>query len=411
MKKNFGLILIISFFVAALILGGCNKSSSNPTQANLMGAIQGKVTSANDGSVVSGASIKTIPITNTAISDQSGNFIISNVATGLYALTVSKSGFLNNSLNISVSSGKTTSANIALALPDTIPAPISLLSPGNDSTNVVLPPVLSWNASSGASSYTLQVSIHSNFDTLIYNRGGLTNTSYQINNLSLSTKYYWRVNATNKYGTTNWSNPVWSFTMSNIYGQPCVGIPTVNYGGQIYNTVQVGSQCWLRENLNIGSMIIIASTQTNNNVIEKYCYNNNPANCNTYGGLYQWDEAMQYATNEKAQGICPSGWHIPSLAEIDTLRASIRNNGNSLKDVSQGSGSGTGTNTSGFSALLAGYGSGGIFSSLGNNTTFWGSTQYDASTALGLYLTDYDASIAFSYFNKTSGFSVRCVKN
>lgn len=121
MKKNFGLILIISFFVAALILGGCNKSSSNPTQANLMGAIQGKVTSANDGSVVSGASIKTIPITNTAISDQSGNFIISNVATGLYALTVSKSGFLNNSLNISVSSGKTTSANIALALPDTIP--------------------------------------------------------------------------------------------------------------------------------------------------------------------------------------------------------------------------------------------------------------------------------------------------
>ncbi len=411
MKNYFGSNLVIPFFVLTLILVGCNKSSNTPTQANISGTIQGKITSSIDGTVVSGASIKTNPITNTAISDQSGNFTISNVTSGAYILTVSKSGFLNTSLNIVVLSGKTTSANIALTLPDTIPASISLLSPGNDSTNVVLPPILSWNASSGASSYTLQVSIHGNFDSLIYNRVGLTNTSYQINGLSLSTTYYWRVNATNKYGTTNWSNPVWSFTTADIYGQPCAGLPTVNYGGQIYNTVQIGSQCWLRENLNIGSMIIIASTQTNNNVIEKYCYNNNSANCNTYGGLYQWDEAMQYTTNEKAQGICPNGWHIPSLAEIDTLRASIRNNGNSLKDVSQGNGSGTGTNISGFSALLAGYGSGGIFSSLGNNTTFWGSTQYDASTALGLYLTDYDASIAFSYFNKTSGFSVRCIKN
>ncbi len=411
MANKFKLILTMSVFILTLILIGCNKSSSNPAQANLTGTIQGKITNASDGTVLSGASIKTNPVTNTTVSDQSGNFILNNISSGSYSLTASKIGYLNNSVSIVVSSGKTTTANISLALPDTIPSSVILLSPGNDSTNVVLPPVLSWNASSGASSYTLQISIHPNFDTLIYNRSGLTNTSYQINNLSLSTTYYWRVDATNKFGTTNWSNPIWSFTISAIYGQPCAGVPTINYGGQVYNTVQVGNQCWLRENLNIGSMIIIATSQTNNNVIEKYCYNNNPANCNTYGGLYQWDEAMQYTTNEKAQGICPSGWHIPSLAEIDTLRASIRNNGNSLKDVSQGSGSGTGTNTSGFSALLAGYGSGGIFSSLGNNTTFWGSTQYDASTALGLYLTDYDASIAFSYFNKTSGFSVRCLKN
>lgn len=75
--------------------------------------------------------------------------------------------------------------------------------------------------------------------------------------------------------------------------------------GQTYNTVLIGTQCWMAENLNIGTMINGSSDQTDNATIEKYCYNNKTANCDTYGGLYQWTEMMQYVMTEGAQGICP----------------------------------------------------------------------------------------------------------
>jgi uncharacterized protein (TIGR02145 family) len=63
----------------------------------------------------------------------------------------------------------------------------------------------------------------------------------------------------------------------------------------------------MAENLNIGTRIDGANNQANNGTIEKYCYSDNTSNCDTYGGLYQWDEAMQYVTTEGTQGICPSG--------------------------------------------------------------------------------------------------------
>jgi uncharacterized protein (TIGR02145 family) len=84
------------------------------------------------------------------------------------------------------------------------------------------------------------------------------------------------------------------------------------------NWVVVGTQVWAKYNLNVGTMVpgtlggTNATNQTNNSILEKYCYENNPAYCTTYGGLYQWDEAMQYVTTEGAQGICPAGSHIPS---------------------------------------------------------------------------------------------------
>ena len=76
---------------------------------------------------------------------------------------------------------------------------------------------------------------------------------------------------------------------------------------QIYNTVQIGSQCWMAENLNVGTMISGLDAMYNNGVIEKYCYNNDPLNCNIYGGLYQWNEMMHYSTQQGIQGICPAG--------------------------------------------------------------------------------------------------------
>ena len=96
---------------------------------------------------------------------------------------------------------------------------------------------------------------------------------------------------------------------------PCAGLPTVTLAGKIYNTSQIGTQCWLRENLDIGTRIDAAVEQTGNGTIEKYCYDNLDANCTIYGGLYQWNEMMQYTTLVN-QGLCPSGWHVPTLSLI-----------------------------------------------------------------------------------------------
>ncbi|MDK2899323.1 MAG: hypothetical protein PWQ10_510, partial [Patescibacteria group bacterium] len=64
------------------------------------------------------------------------------------------------------------------------------------------------------------------------------------------------------------------------------------------NWLTIGTQTWAKKNLNVGTKIAGTTEQTNNSTIEKYCYNNDEANCTTYGALYQWDEAMQYTNTE-----------------------------------------------------------------------------------------------------------------
>ena len=187
---------------------------------------------------------------------------------------------------------------------------------------------------------------------------------------------------------------------------------TVPYGGKTYNTVKIGSQCWLKENLDVGTRIDGSQSQTNNSVVERYCYNDDTANCRKYGGLYQWDEAMQYSTTS-ARGICPSGWHIPTLAEFQTLASTVSNDGNALKAVGQGTGGGAGTNTSGFSALLAGYRYyNGYFQYVGYDTTVWSSTENNATSAYYLHLNYNGSNIdVYSSNYKTCGFSVRCLED
>ena len=88
---------------------------------------------------------------------------------------------------------------------------------------------------------------------------------------------------------------------------------------QTYGTVLIGTQCWMQENLNIGTRINGSQNMSDNSIIEKYCYDNDTSNCDTYGGLYQWNEIMQYVTTEGTQGICPTAWHLPTDDEWKTL--------------------------------------------------------------------------------------------
>jgi uncharacterized protein (TIGR02145 family) len=201
-------------------------------------------------------------------------------------------------------------------------------------------------------------------------------------------------------------------TIIHAQGVPCPDTPTVIYLNKTYNTVLIGDQCWLKENLNVGTMIIGSQTQTDNSIIEKYCYNNDSNNCNTYGGLYQWNEAMQYSTSKGAQGICPSEWHIPTYNELMTLAFAVETDGNALKEIGQGSGNGAGTNTSGFSALLAGFMSwDGSCYSLGSYAYFWTSTEADTYNAFLMYLFGDGSGINGSNDSKYLGYSIRCVKD
>ena len=201
-------------------------------------------------------------------------------------------------------------------------------------------------------------------------------------------------------------------------GMPCPGIPTVEYEGQIYNTVQIGNQCWFKENLNVGIKITnttVINNQTDNGVIEKYCYDNNVSNCSIFGGLYQWPEAMQYSTTEGTQDICPPGWHIPTNSEFEILANTVGGSGNALKALGQGEGNGEGTNSSGFSALFAGLRLFSVssldFNSLGEFTYFWTSTEVSSSEAYNRVLVSWGRDFNFEARNKYHGFSVRCLKD
>ncbi len=197
-----------------------------------------------------------------------------------------------------------------------------------------------------------------------------------------------------------------------VYGEPCPGIPIVSYEGQVYNTVLIGDQCWLRENLNVGEMINGSEEMTNNSIIEKYCYDNDIANCDEYGGLYQWNELMQYTTIQGVQGICPVDWHIPTYYELQDLSATVNFSANALKAIGQGTGNGAGTNTSGFTALLSGYrNDNAYFTRIGEYAHFWGSTENYATHSFSLFVFDSNKKISFSNSSKENGYCIRCIKN
>ncbi|MBU3942699.1 hypothetical protein KKA24_01805, partial [Patescibacteria group bacterium] len=182
----------------------------------------------------------------------------------------------------------------------------------------------------------------------------------------------------------------------------------ITYEGQNYPIVTIGNQCWFANNLNVGIMIAGTSGQGNNGIIEKYCYNNTTANCDTYGGLYQWNEAMQYTTTEKAQGICPAGWHIPSDAEIYTLENYLATGACSATRT------GWGCNPAG-QAFLNTPPAGrrmiaGNFGSINLHLNLWSSTGNVAS-AWRRYLYIGQSTIYRNTYGTGYGFTVRCLKD
>ena len=261
-----------------------------------------------------------------------------------------------------------------------------------------------------------------------------------------NTTYYVRAYATNGVYTAYGNE--FSFTTASVSsaqdGQPCSGTPTVtDHEGNVYNTVQVGDQCWMRENLRTthfadGSTIPAGGSNTSSNEPYYYNYSSSGIPLSERGYLYNWPAAMHGAVSSSAipsgvQGICPTGWHLPSDAEWTILKnymISVPDYqcGGSLYNITKALASTTGWNTStnncatgnnqsvnnatGFSAVPAGY-FGSSFNYSGRRACFWSSTEseYGSSYAYLRYL-DYNYASVSSYTNpKSYGYSVRCLRD
>ncbi len=188
-------------------------------------------------------------------------------------------------------------------------------------------------------------------------------------------------------------------------------------GGTNYPTLLLGTQCWMAKNLNLGNMINSNINPSNNNTVEKYCMDDNPNKCNIYGGLYQWNEAMNYTTNSGSQGLCPNGWHIPSELEVETLyeflpqtdRGSrISSNANLWEnDVLEDS---QFFESTGFNVLPGGLFEDGSTYSENFNAFLWLSSNV-GNNAAALSINFASTDFLPSYSVKTNGYSIRCVKN
>jgi uncharacterized protein (TIGR02145 family) len=201
-------------------------------------------------------------------------------------------------------------------------------------------------------------------------------------------------------------------SFNGTYGQNCGTVTDID--GNTYNTVVLGTQCWMTENLR-------TTKAPDGTPIIRHCYTGDSGhtddpNCTntyggysgnmTYGGLYDWATATnQDPTNcnttscplrSPYQGICPTGWHVPTDAEWTTLSGSY--DGNQLQ-------------WGPFSGILAGDYLSGNFVNRDSTGLWWSSTEATASNAWNRALNIGNSAVGRGSGNKASGYSVRCLKD
>jgi uncharacterized protein (TIGR02145 family) len=254
---------------------------------------------------------------------------------------------------------------------------------------------------------------------------GAGDFSSNITGLEEGTFYYVRAYATNSIGT-NYGDQVNFKTLS--YG-PIVFNSNLTYGtitdidGNLYRTIQIGSQVWMAENLkttkyNDSNSIPLFNADAWGYSTPAYCFfNNDSYSSATQGALYNW-----YTVNTNK--LCPSGWHVPSDAEWTILITYLGGEsvaGGKLKEIgtTHWNAPNTGaTNESGFTALPVGWRNEdapwtGKFEGIGYSCLLWSSTENSAFSYDADYLVIYNSysRAIISYDHKPIGGSVRCIKN
>ncbi len=245
-----------------------------------------------------------------------------------------------------------------------------------------------------------------------------------ITGLSPSTVYYIRAYATNSAGTAYGNQQTLTTATSSN---------PVDVDGNVYTTVTIGTQVWMKENLKVSKYrngdpipTNLDNTSWQNTTSGAYAiYNNDAANNTTYGKLYNW-----YAVVD-SRNLCPVGWHVPSDPEWKTLeiylgmsvtdadiigsRGSAQNIGGKLKSTSTlWTAPNTGaTNESGFSGLPGGFRYvNGTYYGIGYNGNWWSSTETSTTAdAWGRDLGYNNGSSSRTNDDKQDGFSVRCLRD
>jgi uncharacterized protein (TIGR02145 family) len=253
-------------------------------------------------------------------------------------------------------------------------------------------------------------------DSHTTNGSGTGNFISILSGLIHNTVYYVTAYATNSVGTTYGNQQ--DFTTNTVQ---CPSSFTDPRDGNVYTAIVIGSQCWMANNLNIGNRINGNHEQENNSTIEKYCFSDFEFYCDIYGGLYQWNEMMQYTSSQGVQGICPTGWHLPTDAEWTVLTDYLGGEnvaGGKMKDTGTelwGSPNTGATNSSGFTALPGGHSffeQGGGFNGVNTHAFFWSSSNIGISyNAWNRVLFYNNAIVSQSTSEKTHGLSVRCLKD
>lgn len=270
-------------------------------------------------------------------------------------------------------------------------------------------------------------------DSTTSNGTGTGSFLSSITGLISSTTYYVRAYATNSAGTA-YGNEVVFVTTVFLIGVPCPGMPTMNdYNGHVYNTVQIGTQCWMKENLkarNYRNGIAIPNITTNSTWVglstgARCWYDNDSATyAATYGALYNW-----YAV-DNTNGLCPTGWHVPTDLEWQTLEMFLgmsqsqasstgyrgTDEGGKMKEagLAHWNSPNTGaTNSSGFTALPGGIRSSGSgsFGYIGFSGYWWSSSAYGSGSAWDRELGNIFSSVYRYNGHQEYGFSVRCVRD
>jgi|WetSurMetagenome_2_1015567.scaffolds.fasta_scaffold329730_1 uncharacterized protein (TIGR02145 family) len=187
--------------------------------------------------------------------------------------------------------------------------------------------------------------------------------------------------------------------------------------GEVYRSVVIGDQCWLKDNVNLGTMIesTAAGSQAHDDgAVEKYCWDNDVGGCDgstglKRGGFYEWPEAQQDYSGQlllPVQGSCPDGFHIPSRDEWQTLVDLLGGLDAAPAKLAVGG-------ESGFEALMTGYRctlSGGFRSSAKSAETmtyFW--TSEDAGSTNAWLWELGGSSMQTFAFRQSLGLSLRCI--
>src|SRR5574344_1516093 len=184
--------------------------------------------------------------------------------------------------------------------------------------------------------------------------------------------------------------------------------------GQVYKMVTIGTQTWMAQNLNYA-------------VDSSWCYENSADSCTKYGRLYQWAAAMAldsgYNSNSSGsvinsphQGVCPSGWHIPTSTEWKALFTAVGGTDSAayrLKKTDGWYNNGGGDDAYGFSMLPSGYRSsvGGAFANAGTYAELWSVTEATESQAYNYYTYNTVTKPLAGNADKSNAYSVRCIRN